>query len=204
MFWKCDYCSRCWKTRAWPGAPVVRDEASPEGMARAFAACLRPGPHGSPIIESWNGASFIVRGSESGERLRVTVELLVEARRAEALRSREEFLNDQLENQTANAALYFARVETLREALRFYAERRNYLPAAGTGDSYDAMVARDSYDDGGPGARARAALKEPPGTSDRRGRSGHERQHDGAVGAAGDVLLRVVWWGGVLERAVVA
>ena len=49
------------------------------------------------------------------------------------------------------------RTETLREALEWYAERRNYAPAGGE-SAYDALMARDSFDDFGPGARARSAL----------------------------------------------
>lgn len=49
-----------------------------------------------------------------------------------------------------------------KEALEWYAERRNYLPAAPSGtivsDPAGWVATVDSYDGKGPGARARAAL----------------------------------------------
>ena len=54
-----------------------------------------------------------------------------------------------------------ATVLNLIETLEWYAERRNYLPAGG-GHHYDALIASDAWDDGGPGARARAALGRKP------------------------------------------
>lgn len=53
-------------------------------------------------------------------------------------------------------------VAALREALAWYAEPRNYLPAGGE-HHYDALVSRDAYDSVGPGARARSALGIPHG-----------------------------------------
>ncbi len=55
---------------------VERKEPTAKALAEAFAASLKPGKQGTPIIEEWDGASFVVRGSESGERYRVTVESL--------------------------------------------------------------------------------------------------------------------------------
>ena len=52
----------------------------------------------------------------------------------------------------------------LRRALEWYAERRNYLPPAGSNPAYDVRAGwratQDAFDDEGPGARAREALKE--------------------------------------------
>lgn len=64
-----------------------------------------------------------------------------------------EELVDELESVLAQLA------ET-REALVWYAERRNYAPAGGE-SAYDALMARDAFDGFGPGARARAALAAP-------------------------------------------
>lgn len=50
------------------------DRTAAESLAHMIANALVPGAHGEPIIEDWNGASFIVRGSESGKKYRVIVE----------------------------------------------------------------------------------------------------------------------------------
>lgn len=76
-----------------------------------------------------------------------------------ALLAERETLSKERDDANYGVGCLTAQVETLREALRFYADRRNYRPAAGSGDSYDAMVARDSYDGLGPGTRARTTLE---------------------------------------------
>lgn len=62
----------------------------------------------------------------------------------------------QLDDRTITPA-EAATVLNLIETLEWYAERRNYLPPGGA-HHYDALVAADAWDSGGPGARARAAL----------------------------------------------
>lgn len=50
------------------------DRTAAESLAHMIANALVPGAYGEPVIEDWNGASFVVRGSESGHKYRVIVE----------------------------------------------------------------------------------------------------------------------------------
>lgn len=59
---------------------------------------------------------------------------------------------------SAEVARLREQLDAAMTALKWYAERRNYTPPAGMTVG-GIVTARDGYDGGGPGARARAALK---------------------------------------------
>lgn len=64
------------------------------------------------------------------------------------------------ERERAEAAE--AALADMRRALEWYAERRNYVPPAGSNPAYDLRTGwvgtQDAFDGEGPGARARSAL----------------------------------------------